>query len=61
MENSGFSQYASFEKDIRKGNWDTANRFISSHPEAMSAKISITESTALHIAIDAGHTNIVEE
>ena len=61
MENSGFSQYASFEKHIRKGNWDTANWFISSHPEAMSAKISITESTALHIAIDAGHTNIVEE
>jgi len=60
-ENSGFSQYLSFEKHIRKGDWDAANQFINSHPEAVSARISILGSTALHIAIFAGHMNIVEE
>ncbi|KAK7832263.1 hypothetical protein CFP56_026656 [Quercus suber] len=60
-ENSGFSQYLSFEKHIRKGNWDAAMQFINSHPEAVSARISFLESTALHIAIFEGHTNIVEE
>ncbi|KAK7830164.1 hypothetical protein CFP56_028517 [Quercus suber] len=42
-ENSGFSQYLSFEKHIRKGDWDAANQFINSHPEAVSARISILE------------------
>ena len=60
-ENSGFSQYLSFEKHIRKGDCDAANQFINSHPEAVSARISILGSTALHIAIFAGHMNIVEE
>ena len=60
-ENGGFSQFASFEKHIHEGNWDAANRFISSHPESVTAKISITGSMALHIAIFDGHKNIVEE
>ena len=60
-ENSGFSQYLSFEKHIHKGDWDAANQFINSHPEAVSARISILGSTALHTAIFAGHMNIVEE
>ena len=60
-ENGRFSQYASFEKNIRKGEWDAANQFISSNPEAMTAEISIFGRTALHIAIFEGHMNIVEE
>ena len=60
-ENGGFSQYAFFEKHIREGDWDAANRFICSSPEAVTAKISIFGSTALHIAIFEGHMNIVEE
>ena len=60
-ENGLFSQYVSFEKHIRKGEWNAANQFISSNPLAMNAQISITGSTALHIAIFEGHMNIVEE
>ena len=60
-ENSGFSQYLSFEKHIRKGDWDAANQFINSHPEAVSARISFLGSTALHIAILEGHMNTVED
>ncbi|KAF3945628.1 hypothetical protein CMV_028017 [Castanea mollissima] len=60
-ENGRFSQYVSLEKHIRKGDWDAANQVISSNSEVATAKISITGSTALHIAIFEGHTNIVEE
>ena len=60
-ENGRFSQYASFEKNIRKGEWDAANQIISSNPEAVTAQISIFGSTALHIAIFERHTNIVKE
>ena len=41
--------------------WDAANQFISSNPEAVIAQISISGSTALHIAIFEGHINIVDE
>uniref|UniRef100_A0A7N2LKA1 Ankyrin repeat family protein n=1 Tax=Quercus lobata TaxID=97700 RepID=A0A7N2LKA1_QUELO len=60
-ENGLFSKYVSFEKHIRKGEWDAANQFISSNPEAVIAQISISGSTALHIAIFEGHLNIVKE
>ena len=60
-EDGGFSQYVSFEKNIRKGEWDAANQIISSNPEAVIALISISGSTALHVAIFEGHMNIVEE
>ena len=54
-ENSRFSQHVSFEKHIRKGEWDAANQFINSNPEVVTEKISISGSTALHIAIFEGH------
>uniref|UniRef100_A0A7N2LF91 Uncharacterized protein n=1 Tax=Quercus lobata TaxID=97700 RepID=A0A7N2LF91_QUELO len=60
-ENGRFSQYVSLEKHIREGEWDAANQFIISNPRVVIAKISITGSTALHIAIFEGHMNIVEE
>ena len=44
-----------------KSKWDAANQFISSDPKAVIAQISISGSTALHIAIFAGHMNIVDE
>ena len=59
--NGRSSQYVSLEKHIREGKWDDANQFISSDPEAVIAQISISGSTALHIAIFAGHMNIVDE
>ena len=56
-----FRQYVSFHKNVHEGNWDFANQFLSSHPKAVSAKISIREDTALHIAVCGGHMNIVKE
>ena len=54
-------KYISFRKFLRNGNWFAANRFIDSCPEAKSAIISNTGSTALHIAILAGHLDIVKK
>jgi ankyrin repeat protein len=56
-----FSQYVSFHKNVHEGNWHSANQFLSSHPEAVSAKISNDGDTALHIAVRVGHMNIVKE
>ncbi|KAM4073186.1 hypothetical protein ACJW30_M001800 [Castanea mollissima] len=56
-----FNQYVSLEKHIREGEWDAANKLISSSPMAVTAQISIFGSTALHIAIFEGHRNIVEK
>ena len=56
-----FSQYAPFLKNVYEGNWDSANQFLSSHPEALSEKISNDGDTALHIAFLGGHMDIVKE
>uniref|UniRef100_A0A2N9HVA0 PGG domain-containing protein n=1 Tax=Fagus sylvatica TaxID=28930 RepID=A0A2N9HVA0_FAGSY len=56
-----FSQYASFRNNVHEGNWDSANQFLSSHPEALSEKISNDGDTALHIAFLGGHMDIVKE
>ena len=54
-------KYKSFRQNLRDGNWSAANQFITSCPEAKSAIIANTGSTALHIAILAGRLNIVKE
>jgi ankyrin repeat protein len=56
-----FSQYASFRNNVHEGNWYSANQFLSSHPEALSEKISNDGDTALHIAFLGGHMDIVKE
>ncbi|GMY23388.1 ankyrin repeat-containing protein npr4 [Fagus crenata] len=56
-----FRQYASFRKNVHEGNWDSTNQFLSSHPEALSAKISRNGDMALHIAVCSGHMDIVKE
>nr|POE66829.1 hypothetical protein CFP56_71355 [Quercus suber] len=58
---SELRKYISFRQNLRKGNWLAANQFITSCPEAKSAIIANTGSTALHIAILAGDLNIVKE
>ncbi|XP_050281782.1 uncharacterized protein LOC126722672 isoform X1 [Quercus robur] len=60
-KNSELRKYVSFTQNLRKGNWPPARQFISSCPEAKSAIIANTGSTALHIAILAGHLHIVKE
>ncbi|KAL4599314.1 hypothetical protein ACB092_11G118300 [Castanea dentata] len=60
-ENSELRKYVLFKHYLRDGNWAAANQFITSNPGAESAIISNTRSTALHIAIIAGHLHIVKE
>nr|XP_023875918.1 uncharacterized protein LOC111988362 [Quercus suber] len=60
-ENSELRKYVLLKQYIRDGNWAAANQFITSNPGAESAIISNTRSTALHIAIIAGHLHIVKE
>uniref|UniRef100_A0A7N2LJF4 DUF4219 domain-containing protein n=2 Tax=Quercus lobata TaxID=97700 RepID=A0A7N2LJF4_QUELO len=60
-ENSELRKYVLFKQYLRDGNWAAANQFITSNPGAESAIISNTRSTALHIAIVAGHLHIVRE
>ncbi|XP_030965501.1 uncharacterized protein LOC115986525 [Quercus lobata] len=60
-ENSELRKYVLFKQYLRDGNWAAANQFITSNPGAESAIISNTRSTALHIAIIAGHLHIVKE
>ena len=54
-------KYELFRQYLRNGDWDCAKKFITSNPEAESAIISNTGSTALHIVIHAGHLEIVEK
>ena len=60
-KNSELHKYVSFRQNLRNGNWSAAKQFITSCPKAKSATISNTGSTALHIAILAGHLHIVKE
>ena len=50
-----------FYKALQIGNWNAAKEFLDRHPHAISAKITVTEKTALHVAAEAGHVHIVEE
>ena len=54
-------EYISFRQNLHDGNWSAANQFITSCPEAKSAIIANTGSTALHIAILAGRLHIVKK
>ncbi|KAL4599311.1 hypothetical protein ACB092_11G118100 [Castanea dentata] len=60
-EKSELRKYVLFKQYLQDGNWAAANQFITSNPGAESAVISNTRSTALHIAILAGHLHIVKE
>ena len=46
---------------LQIGDWNAAKEFLNRHPRAISAKITVTEKTALHVAAEAGHVHIVEE
>ena len=41
--------------------YKAAKKFLDRHLHAISAKITVRDKTALHVAADAGHVNIVEE
>ena len=47
-------------KAIQIGDWNAAEEFLNSHPDAIRAKIAVGNKTALHVAAEAGHVHIVE-
>ena len=57
----GVEIYMDLYKALQIGDWNAANKFLDRHPHAISAKITVTDKTALHVAAEAGHVHIVEE
>ena len=57
----GVKFYMDFYKALQKGNWNAAEDFLNRHPNAISAKITVRDKTALRVAAEAGHEHIVEE
>ncbi|KAK4593447.1 hypothetical protein RGQ29_017523 [Quercus rubra] len=53
--------YTELNKALQSGDWNAAKEFLNTHPHAISAKITDTKKTALHVAAEAGHEHIVEE
>ena len=52
--------YIDLYKSLQIGDWNAAKEFLNRHPPAISAKITVMEKTALHVAAEAGHVHIVE-
>ncbi|KAL0008118.1 hypothetical protein SO802_009620 [Lithocarpus litseifolius] len=48
-------------KSLQIGDWNAAKEFLNRNPHAISAKITVRDKTALHVAAAAGHVHIVEE
>lgn len=46
---------------MKSGDWKAANSFLAKDPEAVRARITSSDKNALHVAVAAGHTHIVEK
>ncbi|XP_050280909.1 ankyrin repeat-containing protein ITN1-like [Quercus robur] len=57
----GVEIYMDLHKSLKIGDWNAAKEFLNRHPHAISAKITVRDQTALHVAAEAGHVHIVEE
>ena len=57
----GVKIYMDLHKALQIGDWNAAKEFLNRHPHAISAKITVTDKTALHVAAEAGQVHIVEE
>ncbi|KAG7946298.1 hypothetical protein I3843_14G032500 [Carya illinoinensis] len=56
-----YLQYADLYRAVRRGNLTALKEFLDSQPRAVSKAITNKGETALHIALAAGHADIVEE
>ena len=57
----GVEIYMELYKALQIGDWNAAREYLDRKPDAISAKITVTDQTALHVAAEAGHVHIVEE
>lgn len=54
-------QYEALYKAVSKGDWVATKHFLDGNPHALTAKITLTADTALHVAVLTGHGKLVEE
>ncbi|KAF5447203.1 hypothetical protein F2P56_032772 [Juglans regia] len=57
----GYLMYGDLCKAVRSGNWTAAREFLERGPNAVGARITHKGYTALHIAVAAGHSHVVDE
>uniref|UniRef100_A0A6N2LA27 PGG domain-containing protein n=1 Tax=Salix viminalis TaxID=40686 RepID=A0A6N2LA27_SALVM len=56
-----YIQYLPLYKAVDNGDREATMKFLEEHPDGLTARISAYGDTALHVAVLAGHTEIVEE
>ncbi|KAG6632952.1 hypothetical protein I3843_12G014800 [Carya illinoinensis] len=49
------------KKNVRTGNWDATRDILNSHPDVLTARITLTGGTILHVAVAAQKENIVQK
>lgn len=54
-------RHEALTKAVRSGDWNTAEEFLNRNPGATRAQITLFGETALHVAVNAGHEDIVEK
>ncbi|KAF3946133.1 hypothetical protein CMV_027566, partial [Castanea mollissima] len=59
--NDGVEIYVHLNKALQIGDWNAVKEFLNRHPHAISAKITVSDKTALHVAAEARHVHIVGE
>ncbi|KAM5554329.1 hypothetical protein ABKV19_022613 [Rosa sericea] len=60
-DTSNFDEYEPFFEAVKGDLWEKAQELLKMHPDAIRARKPYSGKTALHIATDAGHPNIVEQ
>lgn len=64
MGSYGVDSYAGIEallKAVQSGEWNVLDEFLEAHGVALSAKITRRGQTVLHVAVAAGHVDVVEK
>ena len=57
----GVEIYVDLNKALQDGDWNAAREFLKQHPHAINAKITVTDKTALYVAAEARHVDIVKK
>ena len=57
----GVEIYVDLNKALQDGDWNAAKEFLNHHPHAISAKITVLDKTALYVAAEARHVDIVKK